>query len=130
MKKWLCLSIVFLLSTLSLKAEFLEMERQKAINENKLILLSIEKEGCPYCIKMQKEVFNVPKFNQKIAKKYLHVTIDREDSTLPQALHVKYFPTNLILSPRDLRIIDEFAGYTDPESFIELLDVVYAQEFK
>ena len=130
MKKWLYISILLILSSISLKAEFLEMERQKAINENKLILLSIEKEGCPYCIQMQKDVFEVPKFNQQITQKYLHVNIRREDPTLPKALHVKYFPTNLILSPRDLHIIDEFAGYTDPESFIELLDVVYAQEFK
>ena len=119
-----------MLSALSLNAEFLEMERQKALKENKLILLTIEKEGCPYCIKMQKDIFDVPKFNQYIAKNYLHVNINREDSTLPQVLHVKYFPTNLILSPRDLKIIDEFAGYMKPESFIELLDEVYAQEFR
>ena len=130
MKKWFQILMMVMLSVLSLKAEFLEMERQKALREKKLILLSIEKEGCPYCIKMQKDIFDVPKFNQRIAKNYLHVSINGEDPTLPQALHVKYFPTNLILSPRDLSLIDEFAGYSDPASFIELLDIVYAQEFK
>ncbi|AHJ13581.1 thioredoxin fold domain-containing protein [Sulfurospirillum multivorans] len=130
MKKWFQILMMVMLSVLSLKAEFLGIERQKALRENKLILLSIEKEGCPYCIKMQKDIFDVPKFNQRIAKNYLHVSINGEDPTLPQALHVKYFPTNLILSPRDLSIIDEFAGYSDPASFIELLDIVYAQEFK
>lgn len=130
MKKWFLIAMMVMISVLSLKAEFLEIERQKALRENKLILLTIEKEGCPYCIKMQKDIFDVPKFNQYIAKNYLHVNINREDSTLPQALHVKYFPTNLILSPRDLKIIDEFAGYSDPENFIELLDEVYVQEFK
>jgi len=130
MKKWFLIAMMVMLSVLSLKAEFLEMERQKALRENKLILLTIEKEGCPYCIKMQKDIFDVPKFNQLIAKNYLHVNINREDSTLPQALHVKYFPTNLILSPRDLKIIEEFAGYMVPANFIELLDEVYTQEFK
>ena len=130
MKRWFCISIAFLFSMLSLKAEFLELERQLALKENKLILLSVAKEGCPYCLKMQNEIFDVPKFNQQIAKKYLHVTLLQEDATLPQALHVKYFPTNLILSPRDLKVIDEFAGYMEPMSFIELLDEVYAQEFK
>lgn len=130
MKKWFQIAMMVMLSTLCLKAEFLEMERQKALRENKLILLSIEKEGCPYCIKMQKDIFDVPKFNQHIAKNYLHVSMNGEDPTLPQALHVKYFPTNLILSPRDLSIIDEFAGYSDPANFIELLDIVYTQEFK
>lgn len=119
-----------MLSICSLKADFLQIERQKALHEKKLILLSVTKESCPYCMKMQKEVFDDPKYAQQIAKKYLHVTIHQEDSTLPQALHVKYFPTNLILSPRDLKIIDEFAGYMEPMSFIELLDEVYAQEIK
>ncbi|WP_041958327.1 thioredoxin fold domain-containing protein [Sulfurospirillum arsenophilum] len=130
MKKWFQIAMMVMLSSLSLKAEFLEIERQRAMRENKLILLSVEKEGCPYCLKMQKEIFEVPKFNQLIAKKYLHVNIHQEDPTLPKALHVKYFPTNLILSPRDLKIIDEFAGYMEPMSFVELLDEVYAQEVK
>lgn len=130
MKKWLPIAMMLMLSSFCLKADFLEIERQRAVKENKLILLSVEKEGCPYCLKMQKEIFEVPKFNEQISKKYLHVNIHQEDGSLPKALHVKYFPTNLILSPSDLKIIDEFAGYMKPESFIELLDEVYAQEFK
>jgi thioredoxin-related protein len=79
---------------------------------------------------MQTEIFNVSKYSQYISKKYLHVTMRQEGSLLPKAYHVKYFPTNLIVSPQDLHIIDEFAGYMNPESFLELLDEVYAQEFK
>jgi thioredoxin-related protein len=130
MKKWICVLIIFLLGTLSLHADFLEAERKKAFNEKKLILLSVTKEFCPYCIKMEKDVFENTLYRHQIEKKYLHVTINRENPELPQALHVKYFPTNLILSPKDLKIIDDFAGYIEPVSFIELLDEVYEQEFK
>lgn len=130
MKKLFFLLISLCTVVLSLQADFLEMECQKALQEKKLILLSVEKEGCPYCLKMQAEIFNVPKYTKRISKKYVHVTFHQEDSSLPKAYHVKYFPTNLILSPRDLHIIDEFAGYMSPDSFIELLDEVYAQEFK
>lgn len=130
MKKWFSLCCILLSTVLSLKADFLELERKKALAEHKLILLSVEKEGCPYCLKMQKEVFGVAKFDQQIDQHYLHVNIHQEDSALPKALHVKYFPTNLVLSPKDLKVIDEFAGYMSPENFIELLDEVYAQEFK
>lgn len=130
MKKFFFVLISLCMASFYVKADFLEMERQKALKENKLILLSVEKEGCPYCLKMQTEIFNVPKYSQYISKTYLHVTMRQENSSLPKAYHVKYFPTNLILSPRDLHIIDEFAGYMRPENFIELLDEVYAQEFK
>jgi len=57
MKKWFQIAMMVMLSALCLKADFLEIERQKALRENKLILLSIEKEGCPYCIMMQKDIF-------------------------------------------------------------------------
>ncbi|MBP1681605.1 MAG: soxW [Proteobacteria bacterium] len=130
MKGCLFILLSFCIIAFSLKADFLEVERQKAVKAKQLILLSVEKEGCPYCLKMQTEIFNVPKYSQQISRKYLHVSIHQEDSSLPKAFHVKYFPTNLILSPYDLHIIDEFAGYMRPDSFIELLDEVYAQEFK
>jgi len=130
MKKWILMFLCICVAHISLKADFLDIECQKALKENKLILLSVEKEGCPYCLKMQKEVFDVPFYAQQITKKYLHVMVHRDDPTFTQALHVKYFPTNLILSPKDLKIIDEFAGYLEPTGFIELLDEVYAQEFK
>ncbi|WP_263833323.1 thioredoxin fold domain-containing protein [Sulfurospirillum oryzae] len=130
MRRWFKIFMLSALCICSLKADFLDIERQKALHEKKLILLTVTKESCPYCIKMQKEVFDDPKYAQQIAKKYLHVSIQRDDPALPQALHVKYFPTNLILSPDNLKIIDEFAGYMEPVGFIELLDEVYAQEFK
>lgn len=130
MKKWIFMLLCVCTVCFSLNGSFLEIECQRALKEKKLILLSVEKEGCPYCLKMQKEVFEVPHYAQLIAKKYLHVTIRRDDPTLPKGLHVNYFPTNLILSPHDLKIIDEFAGYMEPANFIELLDEVYAQEFK
>lgn len=130
MKKFFYVFIGLCMASLYLKADFLDTQRQEALKYKKLILLSIEKEGCPYCFKMNTEIFNAPQYSQYISKKYLHVTMRQEDSTLPKVYHVKYFPTNLIVSPHDLHIIDEFAGYMKPENFIELLDEVYAQEFK
>ncbi len=130
MKKFFYVFIVLCMASLYLKADFLDIQRQEALKHKQLILLSIEKEGCPYCLKMHTEIFNVPKYSQYISKKYLHVSMRQEDPSLPKAYHVKYFPTNLIVSSHDLHIIDEFAGYMNPESFIELLDEVYPQEIK
>ena len=130
MDKWLIIMMCLCVVTFSLKANFLEIECNKALKEKKLILLTIKKEGCPYCLKMQKEIFEVPQYEEQIAKKYLHVTIYQDDPIFPKILYVKYFPTNLILSPQDLHIIDEFPGYMNPDFFIELLDEIYAYEFK
>ena len=55
MKKFFYVFLSLCISTLCLKADFLEMERQKALNNKQLILLSIEKEGCSYCLKIKRE---------------------------------------------------------------------------
>lgn len=124
------LIFLILFSIQFLNAGFLDTESKKAVKEKKLILLTVKSEFCPYCIKMKKDVFDTPKYSEKINKKYVHVEINRDDPLLPSSLHVKYVPTNFILSPHKLEILDEFPGYIQPEHFIELLDEVYRQEVK
>ncbi len=129
MRRFLVLIVFFILCALSLDANFLERERMKAQKEKKLLLLTVESDTCPYCIKMRKTIFHVKKYSQKIAKHYIHIIVNAQDEVLPIALHVKYLPTNFILSSQ-LHIIDEFPGYMEPEHFIELLEEVYRQEIK
>jgi len=120
--------LVICVSAFGLKAAFLEKERAQALHENKLLLVSVTKENCPYCMLMEEDVFNVATYMKAIQKHYIRVEIKKDDSSLPEELHVKYYPTNLILDPHDLKRIDEFIGYTKPAIFLELLDEVYDQE--
>lgn len=112
-----------------LRADFLEQERENAIKSQKLIVLSVTKEQCPYCLQMRHDVFETELVRRKIDQHYLHVEVDKDDKALPKHLHVKYYPTNLVLNPKDLSVIDEFIGYTKPDIFVELLEEVYKQEF-
>ena len=130
MKRVLKIIFLTLLTIQFLNASFLETESKKAVIEKKLILLTVKSESCPYCLKMKKDVFETKHYSDKINKKYVHVEIDRDDFLLPSFLHVKYVPTNFILSPHKLEILDEFPGYIKPDHFIELLDKVYKQEIK
>lgn len=127
-----CFRIIFMLiiAIQWLNASFLENESVKAYKEKKLILLTVKSDFCPYCIKMKKDIFDVSYYSEKINQHYIHVEIERNDPLLPSALHVKYVPTNFILRPKTLHIIDEFAGYIKPEHFLELLTEVYDQEVK
>ena len=127
LKFFLMLSFIY---SFSYADTFLDKERLQASKEKKLILLSISSEHCPYCIKMKKNIFDNVAYIQKITQSYVHVTIMNDDPRLPQSLHVKYLPTQYILSPKDLKIIDEFAGNMEPNHFIELLEEVYHQEIK
>ncbi len=101
-----------------------------AFTHNKLILISVERDGCHYCEKMNREVFT-PKNNiKKIDRYYVHKIVDIGNIKLPSSIKdVKYFPSNYILDPKTMKIIDEFPGYMKADDFISLLDTVYEVEF-
>jgi len=99
-----------------------------ALKEHKLILLSVESENCRYCEKMNLEVFTPRKFTSKINAQYVQKIVKIQDIKLPKNLKVKYFPTNFILDPKDMSVVDEFVGYMKADDFISLLEVVYEQE--
>ena len=123
--------LIVMLSSFSLFAgDFLAKEALKAQKDKKLLLVTVSSDRCPYCIKMRKDVFENTSYKSKIAQKYIHVEVMHNDIALPTALHAKYLPTNYILSPKDLKVLDEFAGYIEPKHFLELLEEVYQQEVK
>lgn len=121
---------VLFVSLCTLNAAFLEEESAQAAKEKKLILVNIVSENCPYCKQMQKEVFNNPTYRKQIEQKYVFVTIDQMDPSLPKDLRTPYTPANAILSPTRHTIIEGYTGYMDATSFMSLLDNAYQAEFK
>ncbi|WP_263832615.1 thioredoxin family protein [Sulfurospirillum oryzae] len=121
---------VTILSLTALQASFLEAESAKAFKEKKLILVNIVSEDCPYCKQMAKEVFNNPTYRKQIDKKYVFVTLNQMDPTLPADLRTRYVPANAIMSPKGLAFIDGYTGYMEPTAFMKILDEVYKAEFK
>ena len=115
------------LSLLASQSAFEQIQEQ-AIKDKKLLLISIEKEQCPYCMKMQQDVFTHQLFKEFIRDKFLYLAILNTDTSLPLFLKAKYFPTTFIVKPDDLTIIDEFAGYIKMENLMELLEEIYSQQ--
>ncbi len=121
---------IFLLLGLfnSLFALDLSEVSKNALKEHKLILLSVESQNCFYCKKMNKEVFTPKKNISKIEKQYIQKIVIAENIQLPSNLKAKYYPTNYILDPKDMSVIEEFVGYMKADDFISLLEVVYEEE--
>jgi len=113
-----------------LNASFLEEESARAIKEKKLILVNIVTENCPYCKKMDKEIFSNATYRKQIEQKYVFVSINLYDPSLPQDLRTKYTPANAILSPTRHTIIEGYTGYMDATSFMTVLENAYKAEFK
>ena len=110
---------------------FLDAELAQAKRENKLILLGIESANCPFCLKMDREIFRVPEKMQTIQKQYIHVRRSNKDTELPKDLRAKYSPTHFVLSAKGdkLVIIDEFTGYMGADHFLDMPSEVYKSEF-
>lgn len=123
------LFMVFISFTM-LHASFLEEESARAIKEKKLILVNVVTETCPYCKQMQKEIFNNATYRKQIDQKFVFVSIDLYDPSLPADLRTKYTPANAILSPTRHSIIEGYTGYMDPASFMTVLENAYKAEFK
>jgi thioredoxin-related protein len=129
--KFLAPLLLLALSTTTLFAEgFLAQESKQAMSEKKLILLNIGSDQCPYCVRMKRDIFNQETYKKRISRKFIYVEMAHNDTKLPKALNVKHLPTNYILSPKDLSIIDEFAGYMKPNDFLGLIEEVYKQTKK
>lgn len=130
MNALLKLILATFMSITMLHASFLEEESARAIKEKKLILVNIVTENCPYCKKMEKEIFSNATYRKQIEQKYVFVSIDLYDPSLPQDLRTKYTPANAILSPTRHSIIEGYTGYMDATSFMTVLENAYKAEFK
>ncbi|MEZ7934558.1 MAG: thioredoxin family protein [Sulfurospirillum sp.] len=129
--RWLCKVLMTVcLSVIALQASFLEEESARAIKEKKLILVNIVTENCPYCKQMDREIFSNATYRKQIEQKYVFVSIDLYDPSLPKDLRTKYTPANAILSPKRHSIIEGYTGYMDATSFMAILDDAYKAEFK
>ena len=130
MNTLLKLLLAIFMSITMLHASFLEEESARAIKEKKLILVNIVTENCPYCKQMDREIFSNATYRKQIEQKYVFVSIDLYDPSLPKDLRTKYTPANAILSPTRHSIIEGYTGYMDATSFMAILDDAYKAEFK
>ena len=130
MKNILHVLAVLFLMTISLQGAFLQKEKTEALEERKLILLTIESERCRYCKLMRKEIFDKKEYAEEIAKMYVHVYMDVRNPELPEDFRSRITPANAILSPKEDEMIDGYMGYIDAQEFVDMLKKVYETEFK
>ncbi len=99
-------------------------------NNVKLTLLYVQMQHCPWCHKMNKEVFDNPEMTKKLEQMYTIVKLKKGDPQIPTYLHPKFFPTTYILSKDKKKLIDELPGYMKATQFTEYLHDLYEIETK
>ena len=109
----------------------------KARSEDKPIFLEFYTDWCPYCRKFQKETVNDRKVARMLAKNFVYVRFNAEDSKnrvkfdgksfshveLTQAFGITSYPSLVFLDSKS-QPITMLAGFVPPKQFATVLDFI------
>ncbi len=102
---------------------------KRALKGDKFILVNVKREDCPYCESMERETFNNSSYRKRIETQYVIESVMYNQDNLPKAIkNVQFFPTNFIIDPKNMKLVDEFIGYMKPDDFTSLLKTLYEVE--
>lgn len=107
------------------------LEYEKAIemakSEGKMLLLMVEKEQCPYCDMMSKEVLPDPEVAKIIDSHYKISRMFINDSRLPTKATMS--PTFLFVNPHTKKVYKKILGAWKKDDFKSFLEL-YAKDKK
>ena len=90
----------------------------------KPVLLNVQKEGCGWCARMDREVFQNKSAMKKLSKKFKVVILNRDFDDLPALINPRFFPTTYVLNESMTKIIDELPGYMSAHRLLDYFDLV------
>lgn len=88
---------------------------------DKMILLYVEMDNCPWCKKMNREVFDDSSNLNELQKLYEIKKVKKGSIYIPTFITTKYYPTTYILSSDGKKVIDELPGYMKAEDYLDYL---------
>ncbi len=97
---------------------------------NRPILVFVTSRSCPHCSRMLGETYRAAAVRDFVNGSFETVLVDRsEQPALAAKLHVKWFPTTLVVGP-DNKVMDVIEGYVDAASFSRRLQTSLAAHTK
>lgn len=104
----------------SVKYEAFEIAIDKALKEDKIIMIKATSEHCHYCKKMDREVLVEDEVVKALQKDFIAVSVDVGKTTLPLGLKADMTPTFFFIN-KDKKIIKRIPGSWNKEDFLEIL---------
>ena len=99
----------------------LTVAQEKALAENKPILIDFYADWCSWCRRMDEETYGNPKVAE-LAKQFICVKIDTDKQPeVAKQYKVRGLPTTAFLSSKAKKI-DIIAGYLPPEDFLKKME--------
>jgi thioredoxin-related protein len=94
----------------------------------KMILLYVEMENCPWCKKMSSEIFEDSSNFTKLQKLFEIKRVKKGSMDIPPFIKTKFYPTTYILSSDNSKLIDELPGYMRAEDYLDYLQTLIEVE--
>ncbi len=95
-------------------------------NTDKIIMVDIIRDGCRYCVKMEKNVFHDEKMVVYIHKHFIPVKINLSKEVVPLGIKVDMTPSFLFFSS-DIKLIKKIPGSWNQKDFYDFLDKIIVQ---
>jgi thioredoxin-related protein len=92
---------------------------KKAEENNKYLIAVLKTQYCPYCDKLMRDI-NQDIVKEKLSKKYIVVTIDRDKDDFPRELYSRLVPMTYFINPKNRQVIEQITGYVNPWQFMDI----------
>ncbi len=120
----LCLTLGLLGSDAAKEAAFLGVQTHyaaalsKAKKEQKILLMIVVKENCPWCHRLIHRTLGSDKIKPLLNRSFVTLVIDRHDS-YPSTFNEDFFPAIFYVDPESQQSIYEEIGYVGVKAFLD-----------
>lgn len=104
----------------SIMYEAFEIALDKAVKEDKIVMVKATSKHCRYCKKMDAEVLVEDDVVKALQKDFIAVSVDVEERALPLGLKADLTPTFFFIN-KDKKVIKRIPGSWNKEDFLEIL---------
>ncbi len=134
--KYILLLILLLNGLFASSSEFIEKMNyetiyekalERAIKENKSIIMIASTKSCPWCRKLERQTLTRDNINNIIQKNFVPLAVDQDLKNYPKKYEVKVVPTVYFINPKDESVIKKVLGYKNKKEFSKILDEVVSK---
>lgn len=90
-----------------------------AKKQNKKVLLFVYTSYCGWCSKMKETTLKDPAIVNFINKNYIFVSLNQDQTKLPEELIPKFVPTTFLLDSQTKKVLTYLPGFKPADDFIE-----------
>lgn len=89
-------------------------------------MLNVQKSGCGWCMKMEREVFDNPSVMKRLRSKFKVIIVNKDfdSEKIPYFIQTNFFPTTYVLNDDMSKVLDELPGYMSAHDLLNYFDLL------